>query len=74
MFVSFLKDEDTYGKKNGQKQSYNSYLRVTFITKHSLSSTYLLSHSDLIRKHGIVHYLTTHIYVEVNLQNESFAN
>ena len=24
--------------KNGQKQSYNSYLRVTFISKHSLDN------------------------------------
>ena len=31
-----MKDEDIYGKKNGQKRSYNSYLRVTFISKHSL--------------------------------------
>ena len=34
--LSFVKDEDIYGKKNGQKRSYNSYLRVTFISKHSL--------------------------------------
>ena len=34
--LSFVKDEDTYGEKNGQKRSYNSRLLVTFISKQSL--------------------------------------
>ena len=38
--LSFVKNEDTHSKKNGQKRSYNSYLRVTFISDHSLGSKY----------------------------------
>ena len=33
--LSFVKNEDTHSKKNGQKRSYNSYLRVSFISDHS---------------------------------------
>ena len=44
-----MKDEDTCGKKNGQKRSYNNYKRVTFISEHSL--VYII----LILKHGCLY-------------------